>query len=65
MPGAERMPVEDGYGEPIQKVDISSETLERSARAKLKNALRQKLGYNVQGKLSSTERLGQHLSAKV
>ena len=50
--------------EPIQTVDISRETLERIARAKLNNALRQKLSYNLQGKLSSSESLGQHLAAK-
>lgn len=62
--GYEQKPAERANSEPIQTVDISRETLERIARAKLKNAVRQKLSYNLQGKLSLSERIGQHLSAK-
>ena len=50
--GYEQKPSERANSEPIQTVDITGETLERIARAKLKNALRQKLSYNPRGKPS-------------
>ena len=62
--GYEQKPSERANSEPIQTVDITGETLERIARAKLKNPLRQKLSYNPRGKLSLSERIGQHLSGK-
>ena len=59
-----KKPVERANSESIQTVDVSRETLERIARAKLKNTVQQKLSYNLQGKLSFSERVGQHISAK-
>lgn len=59
-----KKPAERANSESIQTVDVSRETLERIARAKLKNTVQQKLSYNLQGKLSFSERVGQHISAK-
>ena len=60
----EQKPAELADSESTQTVDVSRETLERIAWDKLKNTVQQKLIYNLQGKLSFSERIGQHISPK-
>jgi|ETNmetMinimDraft_22_1059887.scaffolds.fasta_scaffold47091_1 hypothetical protein len=48
-----------------QSVNISRETLDRVAKAKLGGAISSKLGYNRFGSLGQVETVGQHLSTKV
>ncbi|OUW17016.1 MAG: hypothetical protein CBD18_05755 [Opitutales bacterium TMED158] len=47
-----------------QTVNISRETMDRVARAKLGGALSSKLAYNRSGSLGQVETIGQHLSTK-